>query len=111
MVCFELGKLNDDRDYSTLTNDCKRFLFGIISDVLLLKFFHSDCPYSKRESKALAKNFIEAEPFYSCIQDVKYDQLSASAKLKKFLLQRGWVGLYINIYKLMLRLSNKKIQN
>lgn len=107
----ELGDLNDDKDCSILTNDCKRFLFGIISDVFSLKFFHSDCPYSRRESKAMAKKFLETEPFCGCIQDVRYDQLSASAKLKKFLLQRGWVGAYNNIYKLMLRLRNKRVQN
>lgn len=55
--------------------------------------------------------YVETEPFYSCIQDVKYVQPSVSAKLKKFLLQRGWVGTYNNIYKLMLRLSNKRAQN
>ena len=107
----ELGNLKSDKDYSVLTNDCKRFLFGIISDVFLLKFFHSDWPYSKRESKAAAKEFIKTEPFYSCIHDVEYGQLSVSAKLKKFLLQYGWVGIYNNIYKLVLRLSNKRVQN
>ena len=104
----ELGNLKSDKSYSALTNDCKRFLFGIISDVFSLKFFHSNCPYSKRESKALAKKFIETEPFHSCIQSVKYDQLSPSTKLKKFLLQRGWVGIYYSIYKL--RLSTRSIR-
>ena len=108
---MELGNLKGDKNYSVLTNDCKRFLFGIISDVFSLKFFHPDWPYSKRESKAAAKEFIETEPFHSCIQDVKYGQLSVPAKLKKFLLQYGWVAIYNNIYKLMLRLSNKRAQN
>ena len=107
----ELGNLKGDKDYSVLTNDCKRFLFGIISDVFSLKFFHPDCPYSREESKAMAKKFMKTEPFHSCIQDVKYDQLSISAKLKRFLLQHGWVGTYNSIYKLMLRLSNKRAQN
>lgn len=107
----ELGNLKGDKAYSALTNDCKRFLFGIISDVFSLKFFHSDCPYSKRESKVLAKKFVETEPFHDCIRSVKYDQLSVSVKLKKFLLQHGWVGIYNNIYKMMLRLNNKKAQN
>ena len=107
----ELGNLKSDKSYFALTNDCNRFLFGIISDVFSLKFFHSDCPYSKRESKVLAKNFIETEPFHSCIQFVKYDQLSASTKLKKFLLQRGWVGIYYNIYKMRLGMKNIRTQN
>lgn len=107
----ELGNLKGDRNYSVLTNDCKRFLFGIISDVFSLKFFHPDCPYSRSESKEMAKKFLKTEPFYSCIQDVKYNQLSVSAKVKKFLLQRGWGGTYNNIYKLMLRLSNRRAQN
>ena len=103
----EIGELKGNKEYSILTNDCKRFLFGIISDVFSLKFFHQDCPYSKRERKAMAKQFIKTEPFQSCIQDMRYNQLSASAKLKKFLLQHGWVGTYNCIYKLMLRLSKK----
>lgn len=107
----ELSNLKGDKDYSVLTNDCKRFLFGIISDVFSLKFFHSDCPYNRRESKSMAKTFLKTEPFRSCIQDMKYEQLSVSAKLKKFLLQHGWVVTYENIYKLMLRLSNKRAQN
>ena len=107
----ELGKLKGDENFSVLENDCKRFLFGIISNVLSLKFFHPDCPYSRRERKEMTKTFLETEPFRSCIQDLKYDQLSGSAKLKKFLLQQGWVGTYNNIFKLMLRLSNKKVQN
>ena len=107
----ELGNLKGDKDYSVLTNDCKRFLFGIISDVFSLKFFHPDCPYSRRESKTMAKKFMKSEPFYSCIRDVKYNQLSVSAKLKKFLLQCGCVGTYNNLYKLILRLSNKRAQN
>ena len=107
----ELGNLKGDRDYSVLTNDCKRFLFGIISDVFSLKFFHSDCPYNRRESKAMAEKFLKTEPFCSCIQDMQYDQLSLSVKLKKFLLQHGWVGTYNSIYKMMLRLNNKRAQN
>lgn len=107
----EIGELKGNKEYSVLTNDCKRFLFGIISDVFSLKFFHPDCSYSKRERKATAKKFVETDPFHGCIQDMKYEQLSMSAKLKKFLLQRGWVGIYNNIYKLMLRLSNRKAQN
>lgn len=107
----ELRALKDDNEYAVLANDCKRFLFGIVSDVFSLKFFHPNCPYSKRERKVLAKKFIGTEPFNVCIQDVKYEQLSASAKLKKFLLQRGWVGTYNNIHKLARWLSNKKAQN
>lgn len=106
----ELGELKGDKNYSVLTDDCKRFLFGIISDVFSLKFFHPDCPYSKRERKAMAKDFLETEPFHGCIRDVKYGQLSVSTKLKKFLLQHGWVVTYNNVYRLMLRLSNKRAQ-
>ena len=107
----ELGNLKGDSNYSTLTNDCKRFLFGIISDVFSLKFFHSDCPYGKRERKEMAKRFLKTEPFHGCIQSVKYSHLSSSAKLKKFLLQHGWAGTYNSVYKLMSRLKNKRVQN
>ncbi len=107
----EIGELKGNKEYSVLTGDYKRFMFGIISDVFSLKFFHSDCPYNSRERKAMAKRFVEAEPFRSCIQDVKYGQLSMPAKLKKVLLKQGWVVAYYSIYKIMLQFSNKRAQN
>ncbi len=96
----QLGRLKQQDDYAVLTGDCNRFLFGIISDVLSLKFYHPDCLYTKGERKVMAKKFIETEPFCTCIKELSYKQLPASAKLKKVLLQYGLVGLYWKIYSL-----------
>ncbi len=96
-----MGKMKKQDNYALLMGDCKRFLFGIISDVLSLKFYHPDCPYSNSERNKMAKAFVKTEPFNSCIRDMKYSQLSMATKMKKFLLQKGFVKLYYNIYATM----------
>lgn len=107
----EIGSLKQQEGYSVLSNDCRRFLFGIISDVLLLKFFHPDCPYKAKEKMRQANIFIKTEPFRSCIKEIKYNELSVPAKLKKFLLEYGAVRVYYRVYNLFRSLQNKKVKN
>lgn len=107
----EIGTLKQQEEYVVLSNDCKRFLFGIISDVLFLKFFHTDCPYETKEKIHQAKLFIKTEPFNRCIREIKYNELSIPAKLKKFLLGHGAVKAYCCVYNLFRLLQNKKVKN
>lgn len=107
----EIGTLKQQEGYVVLSNDCKRFLFGIISDVLSLKFFHPDCPYEVKERIHQANLFIRTEPFNRCIREIKYNELSLPAKLKKFLLEYGAVKTYYNVYNLFRLLQNKKVKN
>lgn len=97
----ELGALKGDPNYRVLRKDCQSFLFGIVSQVFRLKFYHPDAPYSQRERARLARNFIKTEPFRSAIRECKYRELPRNAKLKKLLLSLGWVSLFnrlMNLY-------------
>lgn len=107
----EIGTLKQQEGYVVLSNDCRRFLFGIISDVFSLKFFHPDCPYEAKEKIHQAKLFIKTEPFNRCIREIKYNELSIPAKLKKFLLGHGAVKAYCCVYNLFRLLQNKKVKN
>ena len=40
----EIGLLIKKSDYSGITQEFERYTFGLISDVLLLKYFHKDNP-------------------------------------------------------------------
>jgi len=87
----ELRRIKGIADYHEIRDEYFRFVFGTISDVLLLKFFHKDNPQgiSVRRNEALA--FISAEPFRSSIDKVNYSKLSKDAKIKKFLLEHHLV--------------------
>lgn len=95
----ELGKMCNDKSYKKITEDYRHFLFGIISDVLLLQYYHEDNPNKKQRRKdAIA--FLESEPFKSTINALPYKTLSKEARLKKFLLQHNLVSLFCLIKKM-----------
>ena len=58
-----------------------------------------------------AKLFIKTEPFNRCIREIKYNELSIPAKLKKFLLGYGAIKTYYCVYNLFRLLQNKKVKN
>lgn len=89
----ELGEMSGDKSYRKITEGYTRFLFGIISDVLLLQYYHQDNP-NRRNRRKEAIEFLESEPFKSAIKEVSYKKLSMEAKLKKVLLQYHMVGLF-----------------
>ncbi len=101
----ELAERTSNREYDLITKDYYRFLFGIISDVLLLKYFHKDNPDDKRVRYAAAREFVKSEPFSTAIRECKYSQLPAEAKLKKLLLTNGLVWEFFAIFRL-----NKKVK-
>lgn len=84
----ELGSLRQDAGYRVVTEDYRRFVFGIISDVLLSKYYHPDCPYDKRRRRREAIAFLGTEPFKSVLDDIAYESLSTEGKLKKWMLKR-----------------------
>lgn len=103
----ELGKLKCLPSYSTITKDYIRFVFGIISDVLLLKYYHPAFPRSKKCRSIEAKVFISTEPFSSSIRECTYGELEFGAKIKKFLLSRNLFFLFIFIHNLYRKFTKR----
>lgn len=91
---MELGALKGAPDYCRITEDCYRFVFGILTDVLLLQFYHPDNPDSAKNRNCAAKELLKTEPFYSAIRKCRYGELSMEAKLKKLLLSLGLPAVF-----------------
>lgn len=105
-----LGELKCQKDYCLITNDYERFVFGIISDVLFLKFYHPDCPYDKAVRVREAKEFINTEPFKSSIRRCRYRDLTNEAKLKKLLLSMNMITFFCYIRYLYRRLKQRSAE-
>lgn len=106
----ELAQRTGNAHYHQLDGDFYRFIFGIISDVLLLQYYHPDNPADKKTRSAAARGFISAEPFATAIKYCSYRELSAEAKLKKFLLSKGRVSEFcvmVNWYHKLLSKPQK----
>lgn len=103
----EMAVLTSNPDYSQITSDCNRFVFGIISDVLFLQYYHPDNPKSARERNRAAKNFLQTEPFSSAIKNCRYQELSVEAKLKKFLLLAGLPSIFCAFRSLYRKLRGR----
>lgn len=95
----ELGSLTGNKNYHKLTEDCEYFVFGVITDVLLLKYYHEDYPGSERERRKEAIKFLKEEPFRTSIRNSKYSSLSMVSRLKKLLLSMGFVSLFSKIIR------------
>lgn len=95
----ELSVLLNQPNYNLITKDCYRFIFGIISDVLLLKYYHPDNPNPKNTSIKEAKAFLKTEPFSSACRKCKYSELNTEGKIKKLLFSLGLVSLFLHIKK------------
>lgn len=90
----EVGNIIGNMHYEGITYELYRYTFGLISDVLLLKFFHRDNPKGLIERRKDALQFISKEPFCSSIKKVRYNELSTDAKIKKFMLEFKLVVLF-----------------
>ncbi len=100
----ELAKVLNEPEFHKIYDEYMRFIFGLISDVLVLKFYHKDNPNPKGRRKA-AIQFIKTEPFSSSINYVSYAKLSLVAKIKKVLLKCRCVSV---LAMLCLRLKASK---
>lgn len=98
----ELAVLLNDPSYHKISDDCTRFIFGVITDVLCLKFYHKDNPNRRGRRKA-ALECLRSEPFRSVIRNIPYSSLSKFSKMKKFMLMHGWVSTFCNINTLLRR--------
>jgi len=104
----ELGALKGQANYHTITDDCNRFVFGILTDVLFMKFYHPDYPHGNQKREADVSAFLKSEPFRDAIRACKYNELSVEAKLKKFLLSIGLASVFCNIRKTYRYFANKR---
>lgn len=103
----ELAELTGNARYDFITRDYYRFVFGIISDVLSLQYFHPENPATKKQRRIAAREFVMTEPFKTSIRVCSYGELSAVAKLKKLLLSRGLVAEFYGILNLYRSITTK----
>ncbi len=103
------GELKQDTAYHRMNDDCMRFLFGIITDVLSLKYYHKDNP-NKNNRKQDVKRFLKTEPFRTSIRSVKYKNLPNWARIKKFLLTLGLVDVFFYIWSRNRQKRNETIE-
>ena len=104
----EIAVLKKDKNYDRVYRAYMRFVFGIISDVLFLQFYHTDNPKSRQVRVKEAKEFLNTEPFKSSICQCTYHELPKSVWLKKFLLQQGMPSLFVIIKEIRQRLKEWK---
>lgn len=103
----ELQTLKGDPEYCGITEACRYFIFGILTNVLLQKFYHPDCPLDRKTKRAEVRKLLHREPFYSALRKCKYSKLSYEAKLKKLLLSLGWASLFCKIFTFYQRITGK----
>lgn len=92
----EMVSVLQNPSYNRIIEDYERFIFGVITDVLFLKFYHKENPeYKNREKDAI--DFLSREPFCSVIRNVPYSKLSNFSKIKKFCLKYRLVSIFCYI--------------
>lgn len=96
----EISLLLNQPNYNKLINDYERFVFGILTDVLYLQFYHKDNPNKKGRRKEAIK-FLRSEPIKTIINKIPYSILSNNAKMKKLFLKYGLVSSYCYLSKKM----------
>ncbi len=89
----ELAHAFHKHDYHAIYDEYIRFVFGAITDVLYLKYFHKDNP-NRHGRRRAAMKFLKTEPFASSIKLVPYASLSLFSKVKKVMLRYGCVSLF-----------------
>ena len=107
---MEMQERKAELGYDLITQECGRFLFGIITDVFARKYYHNEYPYGKKIRRVQVCEFINKEPYKSAIHKCRYDRMSAGAKLKKFLLSMGWVSLFVGIRKIVSVINGNRLQ-
>lgn len=90
----ELATLKEEPEYSCIMDEFNRFCFGIITDVMKLKYFHKDYPRTDKERQVELKDFLKINLFKDAITKVKYSTLPFDAKIKKFLLSHGMANVF-----------------
>lgn len=92
--------------YTKLEEDLDSFIFAVISDVLLLKFYHPDNPNRKtRRRDAIA--FLKSSPFQEGIRTNRYSMLPFGGKVKKFMFSHSLLDTYMHIRLTMKHLSGE----
>lgn len=104
----ELAEQMNQKGYDRISQDCNRFIFGILSDVLFQKYFHADNPMDSKTRNQEAISFLSREPFRTVIHDIPYGELSTEAKMKKFLLSKGMPSVFCWIKNKYSRILKKK---
>lgn len=99
----EIANLKKDKNYNLVYRAYIRFVFGIISDVLLLQFYHPDNPKPRKVRINEAKIFLDTEPFKSAICKTSYHELPKSVWVKKFLLNHGMISAFVWIKEIRLK--------
>ncbi len=89
----ELAQVLNKYGYHGIYDEYIRFLFGVITDVLYLKYYHKDNP-NRHGRRREAIKFLKTEPFASSIKLVPYASLSLFSKVKKFMLSCRFVSLF-----------------
>ncbi|MDO5147056.1 MAG: glycosyltransferase [Eubacteriales bacterium] len=103
----ELSVISGKENSQSIYDECERFIFGIISDVLILQFYHKDNPQkNKRRKEALV--FLHTEPFSVVIDTMPNSRLSKSARLKKWLLKNDMVTTFYYLYYLEKCINSRK---
>jgi len=103
----ELSEMSGVKNYHSIYDDCRRFIFGIISDVLILQFYHKDNP-QKRQRRKDALAFLHTEPFAEIINNLPDSSLSNSGRLKKWLLRHNLVTSFYYLYSLEKRFLGRR---
>lgn len=103
----EISSLKNNEKYNRIYKSYMRFVFGIISDVLFLQFYHPDNPTPRKMRTKEARIFLDTEPFKSSICQSHYSELPKSVWLKKFLLQHGMVSLFVAMKEIMQKMDEK----
>lgn len=97
---IEIATARNNNNYSAILKDCNIFFFGVITDVLVLKYYHPNYPKNKKERRKDALAFLRTELVSNCISTIKYSDLhSRAAKIKKFLLGHNMIDLFVALKK------------
>lgn len=93
----ELAEKSGNSRYCGITEECNRFIFGIITDVMRLKYYHPDYPRDTKECEKEVKRFLNTQPFYEAIRANPYSKLPFNAKVKKYMLSHGMAKLFFRL--------------
>ena len=93
----EIAEMKMQPAYNKILKEYDKFMFGIITDVFFLKFYHSDNP-NKSTRRKDAKRFLRNKKIRKIINGVSFFELSKRGRLKKFLLKLGFVNTYYKLY-------------
>lgn len=103
----ELAIVLQKPGFHGIYDECTKFLFQVITDVLLMCFHHKDNP-NRKTWRRDALRFLETEPFKSAINDVPYSSLSKVTKVKKILLQCRCVSIFCKLHSRLVKIRSAR---